>query len=81
MDRRAAGQFTNNVVRHVAPASTCSGRRRDLSGTNDIAIRNNLFLDISRANWGGSGWLMVTQGGDNLVFDHNTVFTDGTSVV
>jgi hypothetical protein len=49
--------------------------------TNDITVRNNLFLDVSASTWGGSGVLVTTQGGANIVFDHNTLFTDGTSVV
>src|SRR5262249_51779231 len=40
-----------------------------------------LFDDISQANWGGAGQLVLTQGGMNIVFDHNTVFTDGASIV
>jgi hypothetical protein len=75
-------QFTNNIVRHIS--SGFSILALDVSTTtvtNDIVVRNNLFEDISRANWGGAGQLVLTQGGNNIVFDHNTVFTDGTSVV
>jgi hypothetical protein len=54
-------------------ASTSSG---------GIARRtNNLFVDVSSQNWGGPGWLVLTQGGSNIVFDHNTVFADGAAVV
>ena len=49
--------------------------------TNDITLRNNLFVDISQANWGGSGQFVLTQGGANIVLDHNTVFTDGSSAI
>jgi len=75
-------QVTNNVIQHVAAGfNILALDASTYQVTNDIAIRNNLILDVSRANWGGSGWMMVTQGGDNVVFDHNTVFSDGTSVV
>jgi Carbohydrate binding module (family 6) len=75
-------QVTNNVVQHIAAGfNVLALDATTYQVTNDIAIKNNLFLDVSKANWGGSGWLMVTQGGDNIVVDHNTVFTDGTSVV
>jgi hypothetical protein len=75
--------FTNNVVRHVGAGFDLLGTDySETSGTtNGITVRNNLFLDISAANYGGSGWLVLTTGGSNIVFDHNTVFTDGTSVV
>jgi hypothetical protein len=49
--------------------------------TNAITIRNNLFLDVSKASYGGTGALLLTNGGDGITVDHNTVFTDGTSVV
>ncbi len=47
----------------------------------DVVFRNNLVSDLSGANWGGAGQLLLTSGGTNLTIDHNTVFTDGTSVV
>jgi hypothetical protein len=77
-------QVTNNVVRHVAAGFNILGTddtnpTRTL--TNDITVRNNLFLDVSASAWGGSGVLMTIQGGANIVFDHNTLFTDGTSFV
>ena len=75
-------QITNNVVRHVASAIDLQGVGSTTSVvTNDVVFRNNLFLDISKASWGGSGQLLTSLGGANIVFDHNTVFTDGTSVI
>jgi hypothetical protein len=75
--------FTNNLVRHVAAAFDLLGTDySETSGTmNGITVRNNLFVDISAANYGGMGWLVLTTGGSGIVFDHNTVFTDGTSAV
>src|SRR5262249_18449576 len=75
-------QFTNNVVRHVASVANVLGVAPDTwSVTNDVVFRNNLFLDVSSANWGGAGVMLAVEGGQNVVFDHNTLFTDGTSVV
>ena len=76
-------QFTNNIVRHVAGVFNVLGHDSPNSsrGTNSITIRNNLFLDVSRANWGGAGTFLLTNGGDGIVVDHNTVFTDGTSAI
>jgi len=74
--------FTNNIVRHVASVADVLGVAPNTSiVTNDIVFRNNLFIDVSRANWGGAGVMLTSGGGDNVVFDHNTLFTDGTSVV
>lgn len=76
-------QFTNNLVRHVASVFNVLGQD-DLNlsrMTNGITIRNNLFLDVSRASYGGTGALLLTNGGDGITIDHNTVFTDGTSDV
>jgi len=75
-------QFTNNVVRHVASVADVLGVAPNTwTVTNDVVFRNNLFLDVSRANWGGAGVMLTADGGQNIVFDHNTLFTDGTSVV
>jgi hypothetical protein len=74
--------MTNNVIRHAASGFDILGVD-DVSGsrlTNDITIRNNLLLDIG-GSWGGQGRTLVTLGGSNITFDHNTVFTDGTSIV
>lgn len=75
-------QVTNNTIRHVASAFNILGLdATTYTVTNDITVRNNLFTDISSANWGGRGYLALTVGGKNLTFDHNTVFTDGSSVI
>ena len=75
-------QFTNNIVRHVSSVFNILGLDdTTMTVTNTITVQNNLFDDISAANWGGAGQLVLTQGGNNIVFDHNTVLTDGTSVV
>jgi len=76
-------QFTNNVVRHVAAGLDvlCNDDANPSQTTNAITIRNNLFLDISARRWGGSGWFLQTLGGRDVTVDHNTVFTDGISVV
>jgi Carbohydrate binding module (family 6) len=75
--------FTNNLVRHVASVFDVLGNDdiNHSQTTNAITIRNNIFLDVSSANWGGSGWFLLTLGGRNLTVDHNTVFTDGMAVV
>lgn len=75
--------ITNNVIRHVSGVLNILGTdyRYPSQPLSDITFRNNLVVDLSKANWGGAGQLLLTSGGTNLVLDHNTVFTDGTSVV
>lgn len=76
-------RITNNVIRHVSGVLNILGTdyRYPSQPLSDVVFRNNLVVDLSRANWGGAGQLLLTSGGTNLVLDHNTVFTDGTSVV
>src|SRR5262249_28285277 len=77
-------QFTNNIVRHVSSAFSILGLDNDLGTTtvtNAVTVRNNVFEDISASSWGGAGQLGLTEGGADTTFDHNTVFTDGSSVV
>ncbi|HUK32920.1 MAG TPA: hypothetical protein VLV86_03355, partial [Vicinamibacterales bacterium] len=76
-------QFTNNVVRHVAAAIDILGNDNlaPSQQTNGITIRNNLFEDVSSAEYGGNGWFVLILGTPNVTVDHNTVFADGTSAV
>jgi hypothetical protein len=76
-------QITNNVIRHVSGVLNVLGTdyRYQTQPLTDVLFRNNLVVDLSAANWGGAGQLLLTSGGRNLTLDHNTVFTDGTSVV
>jgi len=74
--------ITNNTIQHVASGVNILALDSSTTVvTNDIVIRNNLFLDISSARWGGRAQMLLTQGGRNITVDHNTVFTDGSSVV
>ena len=75
--------ITNNVIRHVSGVLNVLGTdyRYPSQPLSDVVFRNNLVVDLSGANWGGAGQLLLTSGGRNLTLDHNTVFTDGTSVV
>ncbi|MEQ1727930.1 MAG: carbohydrate-binding protein [Vicinamibacterales bacterium] len=75
--------ITNNVIRHVSGVLNVLGTdyRFPSQPLSDVVFRNNLVVDLSGANWGGAGQLLLTSGGRNLTLDHNTVFTDGTSVV
>jgi hypothetical protein len=75
--------ITNNVVQHVAGGINILGidDQAVSQPLTDVLVANNLFLDLS-VNWGGSsGWFLLTQGGSNIRFDHNTIFSDGSSVI
>ena len=74
--------ITNNIIRHVASGIDVLGKD-DVNPsltTNGIVITNNLLLDVGGV-WGGQGRTLLTLGGRNITFAHNTVFSDGPSVV
>lgn len=75
--------FTNNVVRHVASGINILGHDyRYPSGTSThLVFRNNLFTDVSGANWGGDGRFMLINGGVDITVDHNTIVEGGNSVL
>ncbi len=76
-------QFTNNVVRHVAAGINVNGTdpARPHMRTRDIVIRNNLFVDVSRARWGGTGdFIKIGNGPAGIVVEDNTVLNDGLIV-
>ena len=77
-------QFTNNVVRHVSSVFNVLGTDNLAVSQvlNDIVIHNNVFDDVSAANWGGSGRMMqIGAGPVDVVVDHNTSSNDGSSTV
>jgi hypothetical protein len=76
-------QFTNNVVRNVASAVNILGRdtRYPAIEANNISVRNNLFVNVSGAAFGGSGRMLLINGAAQVTFDHNTAIVDGTSAV
>ena len=77
-------QITNNLVRHVASGINILGTDDEhSSGTlNAITVRNNLFEDVSRANWGGDGrFMLIGAGAANVTIDHNTALQDGSSAL
>jgi hypothetical protein len=78
-------QITNNIVRHAASGINLLGRDYTYpsQATNNIVIRNNLFENISGAQFGGGGRFLMLSGRDahDITVDHNTVLQDGMSVV
>jgi hypothetical protein len=76
-------EFSNNIVRHVSSAINILGQDSENTSqpTNNIMIRNNLFVDVNRSTYGGDGRLLLINGASNITLDHNTVMQDGTSVL
>jgi len=76
-------EFTNNTVRHVASGINILGSD-DIyvsQQLQNIAIRNNLFEDIT-PRWGGTARaFQVLNGALNVTFDHNTGFSAGAILV
>ena len=72
--------FTHNIVRHVANGVNILGQD-DIHASQQqqrIVIQDNLFDDVSSANWGGHGRLFqILNGVANLTIDHNTAFQTG----
>ena len=76
--------FTHNIVRHVSSAVNMIGWDdiQPSQETKRILIKDNLFEDVSAANWGGVG-VLFQIGGDgpggivDLTIDHNTAFQTG----
>jgi hypothetical protein len=75
-------KFVNNKVRHVSSVFNILGRDNNFPSqlTNDIEIRNNVFEDVSRSTYGGSGRMMLINGGDNIRVVNNTSFNSGTAI-
>jgi hypothetical protein len=73
-------QFTNNIIRHAASGVNILGTD-DMGASqqgHDYLIKNNLFIDISGANWGGNGRLFqILNSAKNVTFSHNTGLPDG----
>ena len=77
-------QFTNNLVRNASGGINILGTDNNHPSleTNHIVVRNNLFEDISGTQFGGQGrFLLMTSGGHDYTFDHNTVLQDGWTSV
>lgn len=69
--------FRNNLVRHVSSGINLMGTDDIHSSqqTKRILIRDNVFDDVSQANWGGIGnFMQMLHGAADVTVDHNTAF-------
>ena len=71
--------FQNNVVRHSAAGVTILGtdNNHPSQQASAIVVRNNVFYDIDRQNWGGNGYFVALVAGPrDVTIDHNTIAQD-----
>jgi hypothetical protein len=76
-------RFEHNLVRNVSAGINLLGYDSGSPSqqTADIAFRQNLFTGVSRS-LGGNAWFMLVGGGPrDIVLEHNTIDSDGTTVV
>jgi hypothetical protein len=76
-------EFAYNIVRHSSSGFNIAGHD-DLAisqRTARIWIHDNLFEDISSANWGGGGhFAQIGVEPRDVTFDHNTVLHSGNII-
>jgi hypothetical protein len=69
--------FTNNIIRYTANGIGLSGLDSNYTSqpTRRVLIKNNLFLDIGNAKWGGGGRLFqLSNGPADVTIENNTAF-------
>ncbi len=72
--------FTHNIVRHVSSAINVLGYGAGYptQQLRNLTIANNIFDDVSSANWAGDGrFVMIGDAPANVTIDHNTVSHTG----
>jgi len=78
--------ITHNLIQHVGGGLETTGADNNHPSLTDarILIQNNVFDDVSSANWGGygngvfigSGGGITNVPGNNITVDHNDIFAD-----
>ncbi|HEX5473907.1 MAG TPA: hypothetical protein VFX12_04515 [Vicinamibacterales bacterium] len=78
-------EFRSNIVRHTGGGVNILGYddpSRPSLQAQDLHFHDNLFYDIDKTTWGGSGiFVLIGDEPRDVVFDHNTVDHDGTSLI
>lgn len=67
--------FENNIVRGAGGAVSIYGSEG--SGGRRLTIRNNLFADIDKQKWSGSGQFLKISDWKDLKIENNTVINSG----
>jgi hypothetical protein len=68
-----------NVVRHAGGGMQILGRDTNPSGqTRRVRVVDNLFYDIDKDRWGGTGaFVLIGDGPADIAIEHNTVVQSG----
>lgn len=68
-----------NVVRHAGGGMQILGRDTNPSGqTRRVRVVDNLFYDIDKDRWGGTGaFVLIGDGPADVAIEHNTVVQSG----
>jgi hypothetical protein len=77
-------RFERNVIRRIAAGINILGYdipSRPTQQSRDIVFRHNLFYDLGTAYGGTARFLQIGDEPRDVVFDHNTIAHDGTSLV
>ncbi|HKF67222.1 MAG TPA: hypothetical protein VKB36_11845, partial [Vicinamibacterales bacterium] len=75
--------FINNIVRHSGGGLNIMGTDYiyPSQDTQRILVQNNLFDDIDGSAWSGTGtFVQVSDGGSDIVIDHNTAIHTGNLI-
>jgi hypothetical protein len=76
--------MTHNLIRHASGGTEIAGSdySRPSLPSARVLVQNNVYSDISIANWGGCGWAFeidtsaATISPHDITLDHNTAFPD-----
>ena len=81
--------ITHNLIQHASGGTEIAGsddNNHSLTAAR-VLLQNNLYNDISQANWGGRGWAFelststATISPHDITIDHNSSFPDQTFLV
>jgi hypothetical protein len=76
-------EFLHNIVRNTSAGFNILGHDspNPSQTANHLVIQDNLITGVTTA-LGGNGWgIQIGDGPQNVVFDHNTIDADGTTVL
>jgi Putative Ig domain len=75
--------FQYNILRHTAAGVNVLGtdNGHPSGQARGLTFKDNLFYDVDTV-WGGNGWaVQLGDGPADIIFDHNTIDHDGSSIV
>jgi hypothetical protein len=77
--------FRNNIVRNSGGGIGLLGKDTVSGSLQRVSISNNLWYDIDKTKWTGTGWWFgdntAAAGGMDLVVEHNTAILTNASIM